>query len=227
MLSKAEKRRQKQLAIAESFGYTPEVHQQLSIGTKNSHAIEIASSTKRHHDSLYERFLDFCGATGKPLPVHGGKFPEAEILKEFALYHVNTSQGRQDKRISVQTVQTNLTNLMSAIKRKIEVPYTQSITSQVQNYISTELREACDLKNISRFKPTGSVDDVQRLLHSIWCCDQSLYGRRHVQLAFLLLLITFTGNRPGCLVESSEYVGSNLSLKYKVNSSVYIFGACQ
>lgn len=60
--------------------------------------------------------------------------------------------------------------------------------------------------------------DVAWLLTYLWCYDKHEFRhpRYRAQISFILLLIVYTGLRPGAIIESSANRGSNEAMRYKV-----------
>lgn len=58
------------------------------------------------------------------------------------------------------------------------------------------------------------VDDV---INYLWTCDEHIFKhpRERLQIAFAILVLGCLGLRPGELVQSNLYPGSNDGLKYK------------
>jgi hypothetical protein len=59
-----------------------------------------------------------------------------------------------------------------------------------------------DLDTTTREKPVLSVDDIFLILHHHWKLDVSIFPdeRQRLQLAFLVLISSYTGTRPRALV---------------------------
>lgn len=72
---------------------------------------------------------------------------------------------------------------------------------------------------VRRHKEMADQLDAALMLNFLWCYDQYIFRhpRQLVQLSLILLLLIYTGARPGSIVESSAYRGSNEALCYKVS----------
>lgn len=59
-----------------------------------------------------------------------------------------------------------------------------------------------DLDTTTRGKPVLNVDDIFLILHHHWTLDDSIFPdeRQRLQLAFLVLISSYTGTRPRALV---------------------------
>lgn len=66
-------------------------------------------------------------------------------------------------------------------------------------------------------KESINVDDLHHLLKYLWTRDTHVYAveRQRIQQALITLLIALTTVRPGAIVESSSYRGSNEALLYR------------
>lgn len=79
------------------------------------------------------------------------------------------------------------------------------------------------MKNDFKLDPTSTskesinVDDLHHLLKFLWTWDTHVYPveRQRVQQALITLLIALTTVRPGAIVESSSYYGTNEALLYR------------
>jgi hypothetical protein len=59
---------------------------------------------------------------------------------------------------------------------------------------------------------------MQWALTYLWSYDpyEFAHPRCRVQLSLVILILVYTGARPGTIIESSAYRGTNEALKYKV-----------
>ena len=66
-------------------------------------------------------------------------------------------------------------------------------------------------------KPVMNVDDLLHVLHYHWTRSAQFFRveRERVQLALAILFFVYTSARPGTIVESSGYKGTNESLTYR------------
>lgn len=83
-------------------------------------------------------------------------------------------------------------------------------------YITNFLAAEYCLDLSERPKPILTVDDLFQILHYHWASDTDTYPieRQRVQQAFLMLLLVYTASRPGAIIESSSYAGTNEALRY-------------
>lgn len=74
-----------------------------------------------------------------------------------------------------------------------------------------------DLDPTVSFKESTNENDLYHLLKHLWTNDTHVYPveRQRIQQSFITLLITLTTVRPGALIESSCYYGSNEALLYR------------
>ena len=68
-----------------------------------------------------------------------------------------------------------------------------------------------------KVKPLATSLVIEDIIEYLWKCDEHEYEhpRMRVQVALAILIFRYTGMRPGELVESSEYLGSNEGLLWK------------
>lgn len=72
---------------------------------------------------------------------------------------------------------------------------------------------------VRRRKEIADQLDVTLMLNFLWCYDKYHFRhpRRRPELSLILLFLIYTGARPGSIVKSSAYQGSNDALFYKVS----------
>lgn len=73
------------------------------------------------------------------------------------------------------------------------------------------------LSTKGRPKSLANQQTVVDILYFLWACDTQDLGheRNRVQLSLSVLIMIYLGLRPGEMVESSNYVGSNEGILYK------------
>ncbi|KAI9782856.1 MAG: hypothetical protein M1816_001676 [Peltula sp. TS41687] len=99
----------------------------------------------------------------------------------------------------------------------VGMPIDAVVNEEVFNYITNSLVEKHQLDFSVRDKLTLSVNDLVSLLHYHWALDTSIFPneRQRLQLSFLLLVLAYTGARPGAIVECGLLRGSNKALRYR------------
>ncbi|KAI9799085.1 MAG: hypothetical protein M1833_004279 [Piccolia ochrophora] len=92
-----------------------------------------------------------------------------------------------------------------------------TISRHVNNYIRKELCEKFNLLEGTRPKRELGPVGLYSLLDYHWTLDREIFKheRERLQVATVLLFISYTSLRPGSLVESNCYRGTNQSLQYK------------
>lgn len=87
----------------------------------------------------------------------------------------------------------------------------------MNTYYNTTLKNDFKLDPTSTPKESINVDDLHHLLKFLWTRDTHVYPveRQRVQQALITLLIALTTVRPGAIVESSSYCGTNEALLYR------------
>ncbi|TGZ78776.1 hypothetical protein EX30DRAFT_383553 [Ascodesmis nigricans] len=68
-----------------------------------------------------------------------------------------------------------------------------------------------------RNRPVMDVSDMYTILHYLWALDTHVYphGRYRIQLHLAIILMAYKSSRPGAIVKSSCYAGSNEGLTYR------------
>ena len=88
-------------------------------------------------------------------------------------------------------------------------------------FIRTDLADELGLKDLAYAKEFADWTDVKIMIHYIIALDLHEYkqNRFRVQLVFLYLLFSASGERPGAVVRSEAYRNTNDALRYKVKLS--------
>lgn len=99
------------------------------------------------------------------------------------------------------------------------------VSKDTRKELKRYIKEKLNLKQNDINRDLFHILDLQALLRFFWCRDLYRYPneRSRLQLDFLLLLIAYTGSRPGAIVESraSDPCSSNSEIdKEQVSSSV-------
>lgn len=128
-------------------------------------------------------------------------------------------QGKFEESATVSTISGYMDTLYSVLARGSEgrVVVDKDARRQVHNYIaSDDLREQLPLSTMQREKHYASMEDIHRLVDSYYA-DAKYFrtNRMRVQMSALTLLLTFSTERIGALVESNCYRGSNQGLTWK------------
>lgn len=75
-----------------------------------------------------------------------------------------------------------------------------------QQYITQPLTKEHDFDLSVAPKPTMTIEDLAIIIHYHWVHDPSIFPteRQRVQFAFIMLLIAYTGSRPGALMNTES-----------------------
>ncbi|KAH8595168.1 hypothetical protein B0O99DRAFT_687011 [Bisporella sp. PMI_857] len=199
------------------------------ISEKEGEAIEARYSQSLHHppvvpptskryihaQMLWKEFLQFRHYNG-PCLQHGEPIPSPGRLKHFMEWVFKGSVGLLTERMTLKTLKNTWYSFRTMYFRTTDNLIPPHIGTDVLSFIKTELRGK-GLAKVRRQKALADALDIGWLLTYLWCYDihEFRHPRYRVQLSFMLLLITYTGARPGTIIESSAYRGSNQAMRYK------------
>lgn len=89
--------------------------------------------------------------------------------------------------------------------------------SKINTYSRITLIKDFNLDPILSPKESTNENDLHNLLIYLWTRDTHVYPveRQRIQQSFITLLIALTSVRPGALVESDSYIGTDEALRYR------------
>ena len=84
-------------------------------------------------------------------------------------------------------------------------------------FIHFKISELEDTNAGTRDKPIANHTTLKSLIHYLFVCDETQFQheRLRVQLALSMLIMAYTGSRPGAILESMYHKQSNDRLRYK------------
>ncbi|CZR64905.1 uncharacterized protein PAC_14805 [Phialocephala subalpina] len=178
-----------------------------------------APPTKSNSEIVLRYWDEYKTAIGEP-----HLQPDFDNLRAFFENLVAERPGLLGERLSEQSLEVYVWRLKTGLQNRHGVELPTAMCHQLVNYIKIELKSMYNLSNKSRPKPLTSCEDVEEQIHFLWAEDDRwfYYERTRVQIAFYLLLLTFTAARPGCVVVSDGYRNSNEALTYKVCSPTFL-----
>ncbi|KAI9855621.1 MAG: hypothetical protein M1824_005948 [Vezdaea acicularis] len=92
------------------------------------------------------------------------------------------------------------------------------VTQEIRKFIHNDIVERYGLSTV-RQRPLDVLSslDLFKLLHYHWCFDDNvfLHERYRIQQPLITQLLVYAVGRPGAIVESSSYRGTNEVIKYK------------
>ncbi|TGZ80595.1 hypothetical protein EX30DRAFT_307582 [Ascodesmis nigricans] len=135
-----------------------------------------------------------------------------QTIKGYLDWFVN--EGSIKKLSTVRTKWKYLRLVYKDFKREL---VDMSTSLEIKGYIETVLTSLHPLSLESTNRPVMDVSDMYALLHYLWALDTHVYPheRYRIQLHLAILLMAYTSSRPGAIVESSCYAGSNEGLTYR------------
>jgi len=184
---------------------------------------------------LYCSFLEYIG-DDTPCLQKNENVPSPRRLKHFMKWIFETSFGLLTEHITLKSLKNTWYSFRSIYFRETDVAISGDNGIDVLcvrrpdficvnywriQFIKTELRSK-GLATVRREKAMADALDVAWLLTYLWYYDKHEFRHPRVrtQLGFILQLIIYTGSRPGAIVESSAYRGSNEAMCYKVRQTI-------
>jgi integrase len=127
-----------------------------------------------------------------------------------------TRTGQLDEKITDTTLRNRLSSLKQAIKLYTGYQYNSAQNKELENDIAKELAHKGKVATEAYQKPVAPLLVAEDLIRFMWMCDeyQFTHPRARLQLAFAIILMTFTGSRPGEFIESAAWKHSNEGLLY-------------
>lgn len=144
------------------------------------------------------------------------QLPTLEQVKIFLRWLVRTSVPILDDQITVVTLDNKLSDLKKAIKLHTDFVFPQLWNRDLKELIEKNLPATEGLSTKTYKKSIAPVEVTKDLLRFAWRCDEYDWDTRSlIQLLFAAIILTFMGLRPGEMVESDAWKGSNEGLLYK------------
>ncbi|CZR61517.1 uncharacterized protein PAC_11414 [Phialocephala subalpina] len=177
-----------------------EVHsKEAEYNRSRHHKPVVALTTKTYYrtKALWKNFYEYIDEDKPCLQKHEHP-PSPGRLKHFIEWVFETSFGVLTEHITLKSLENTWYNFCAMYFRETDVAIPQTAADDVRCFIKTELKTK-GLAQIRRHKALADALDVAWLLTYLWCYDKHEF--RHP--------------RPGVIVESSAYRGSNEAMRYK------------
>ncbi|KAJ3891118.1 hypothetical protein GG344DRAFT_77241 [Lentinula edodes] len=213
-------RLQNNSALREHFESSRDVH----------HYKQLARPTIRNHDIVKSHYRDFAayvqeifeeGRSEKRAQpaeiVIGTPLPSIEYMKDFICYLASALRGRDASTfIRLETLRGYMYTFFALWPRYANIQITPEMRYQLCSYmLSKELRGAVTLstkiRTLKHVEP-HCLQIIMETLHSSTNIFRS--NRTRLQMAFLILFSAASAARPGSVVESACYRGSNEALTW-------------
>lgn len=150
-----------------------------------------------------------------PLHICAHISPEAFIA--FAMYLALTTQGLLGSQYAAKsTIKGYMNTLWGVFRRNALLQIPSDYRQQTIAFIdSADLEKAVPLVTRMREKPIASTRDITIFIRAVWE-DRNIIRttRMRIQLCLFILLSSLSTERPGAIVESSCYRGTNQALKW-------------
>ncbi|KAH0543790.1 hypothetical protein FGG08_001972 [Glutinoglossum americanum] len=206
------------LARAEANGYERGAHREKdSVRDANRHI----EKTKKNQDGflcLYVKFMALQAKednlkNGTPIPDEaafidtvrgnclgkGAPAPDIETVKDFIRFYIATSQGRLDRRSTVDSVNTYAEWFFAGFSRVTGTPTDKEERSEVFNWVRRTLTKEGVIVNKRRPKYLFGKEDLTEVLLTLWTKDDLIFihERSRIQFTFIFHVYCWTGARLG------------------------------
>ncbi|KAK0453740.1 hypothetical protein EV421DRAFT_707129 [Armillaria borealis] len=147
----------------------------------------------------------------------GITLPPRQAFIAFAMYLALTTQGLLGSQYAAKsTIKGYMNTLWGAFRRNALLQIPSDYRQQTIAFIdSADLEKAVPLVTRMREKPIASTRDITIFIRAVWE-DRNIIRttRMRIQLCLFILLSSLSTERPGAIVESSCYRGTNQALKW-------------
>ncbi|PBK74587.1 hypothetical protein ARMSODRAFT_970671 [Armillaria solidipes] len=187
---------------------------------------KLSYSTLRSDERLDQRWLEFYLVQvkkGNPWAICskitvGVALPPKDAFVGFSTYLALTTQGRLGSQYPAKaTIKNYMNNLFGLFRRNALLKVPNNYRQQCFAFIdSADLQKIVPLVTRMRAKHIASTRDVTLFIRGIWD-DRSLFrtNRMRIQLCLFILLSSLSTERPGAIVESACYRGTNQALVWE------------
>ncbi|KAF7291158.1 hypothetical protein MIND_01259000 [Mycena indigotica] len=207
--------------IADAQENDPVRHHALTrLLTGTVHFRALTPSAEYIHDRLYKLWKLFLekrplGAEHWPVVIKEGVvIPTHDLLKDFVRFLAIVVQGRIATFAKKKTIQSYLWTFFALWRRRTFDCLPKNLRNKTFDYLnSTNFKQTITLTTASRTKEYADIIDVAILIKEIFkdkTCFRTHHGR--IMAIYAILLAALSSERPGAIIESSNYRGSNEAL---------------
>ncbi|KAJ7229884.1 hypothetical protein GGX14DRAFT_344441, partial [Mycena pura] len=138
-------------------------------------------------------------------------------VKLFILYLAQSLRGLLSEHCTRRSVQDYMYTFFACWRRYANVHPPRELTYQSLQYLkSLELVTLAPITRNIREKPTASEVDLEKLIRHAWADRRYLVtSRGKLQFIAVNVLAALTSQRPGTLIESTNYRGSNEAIQWR------------
>ncbi|KAJ7441082.1 hypothetical protein FB451DRAFT_1377387 [Mycena latifolia] len=148
--------------------------------------------------------------------VPGAQLPDYGVTKEFVRWLGYTLQGRLDKYVVKSTVKNYIFKYFALWRQYAFLPVPSAYRNHVLSYFhSAAFDETSPLSTKARVKETANIVDVEVLVQGV-LADKRYFrtNRARYDTIYSCLISALSSERPGALVESGCYRGSNEAMTW-------------
>jgi hypothetical protein len=134
----------------------------------------------------------------------------------YLLWLAETRTGLLEENIIDITVRNRLSSLKRAITLFTGHQFSSAENKDLENYIEKDLVHKGKISTDAYQKPVAPLLVAEDSIRLLWVCDeyQFTHPLARLQLAFAIILMMFTGSRPGEFIKSDAWKHRNEGLLY-------------
>ncbi|KAJ7888111.1 hypothetical protein B0H14DRAFT_3127394 [Mycena olivaceomarginata] len=193
-------------------------------GLDNTHHFKmLAQPTLENHDRVMEKWRSFVsynprGYPDLPTELEVGipDIPEGAI-KAFIAFLAGSIEGRLDVHCTRGTVMNHLYTFFACMGRHAKLFVPIATRRQLSAFVnSPDLDSISPLSTKIRPKPIADAHDLDAIIRFVWN-DTKIFptNRGKIQFNLVNLIASLTSQRPGSIIESVKYKGSNECLQWQ------------
>ena len=160
--------------------------------------------------------------------------PHLKLVHAYIVWLSRRMHGYFERKVTVQTMMTHWTYFRTMTKDIEGTGYSAAQVRQVNQvsesscsnallpvdrfkWIKSGLKHHEKLSTKARPKSLADHGVARDILHFLWACDEHemAHPRMRLQMSFAILLLFYTGARPGEIIESTQHKKSNEGLQYQ------------
>ncbi|KAJ7474523.1 hypothetical protein B0H11DRAFT_2035750 [Mycena galericulata] len=188
----------------------------------------LALPTEEYHTHIraeWRDFTDFHPTRNLPAEIKlGAKMVSEGTVKEFVVYLAAGIEGRLVAVPTVRSVKHGISTFFACWARYASQHVSKEVRYQVYAFIdSLELAAVAPLSREVREKPIATPIDLDEIIRYVWN-DKTFFHTMRAKAQFngVNLIAALTGERPGGIIESTSYVGSNECLHWGDTSFIIV-----
>ncbi|KAJ6494604.1 hypothetical protein DFH09DRAFT_353266 [Mycena vulgaris] len=186
------------------------------------HFTQLAQPTLEMHDNVRGKWRDFTDwhpkRDGLPAEIElGSELVDEGTIKEFVTYLAAATKGNLTENATRRTIRQYVCTFFACWARYANQHASKALRFQVNAFVSSiELRTVAPLSTAIRAKPIPTALDLTDLVRFV-INDKAVFRTFRAKQQFIAVntIAAMTGQRPGTIVESVCYKGSNECIQWR------------